>query len=197
MSSIRRDRVDRLSAARAALSRRGRTLVRLRSGRGGHALRVVVRFAVDGALCGVRSAGACEAGNRFGQAVMARRRWNRHHTARDAHKGLLKRYGMCQSNVWRCARTLFRLSPYPISWHDSETLRGSGLNNDEAETTPCRGRVGLGEAATPVGGLGRDRCADEFRMCGGPPGRRSPRRRATSRNPRGPVWRSTRRRRSR
>ena len=45
---------------------------------------------------------------------MVRRRWNRHHTARYAHKWLLKRYGMCQSNVWRCARTPYRLSPYPI-----------------------------------------------------------------------------------
>ena len=45
---------------------------------------------------------------------MVRRRWNRHHTARYAHKWLLKRNGMCQSNVWRCARTPYRLSPYPI-----------------------------------------------------------------------------------
>ena len=34
-------------------------------------------------------------------------------------------------------------------------VRGNGLNTDEAKTTPCRGRVGLGEAAAPVGGLGR------------------------------------------
>ena len=97
---------------------------------------------------------------------MARRSWNRHphcegrsQGAANAIRDVPKQRVAMREDAVKAQSVFERLAGFG-------GVRGNGVNNDEAETTPCRGRVGLGEAAAPVGGLGRNRCADEFRMYG-------------------------------